>query len=105
MWILVLTPPLERPNASRSGALTPEPAEFLSFDRAPCVALRRHKILQLHRCQALGRDVFGWLVPSARRVMMCPDHRGIHPHRPPSTFLDVAARPQPVRSPAKICCL
>ena len=69
-WILVLKPPRERPNASRSVL----GCDVLSFDPAPCVSLGAHDVL---RGQVGRRRVAG-----ASGVLMGTDHRGVHPHRP-----------------------
>jgi hypothetical protein len=68
--IVVLTPPRERPNASRSVLET----QSWSFDPAPCVRLRAAGIL---RGKVRRRRVAG-----AGGVLMGTDHRGVHPHRP-----------------------
>ena len=57
-WILVLSPPRDRPSPSRSGR------DFLSFDGAPCVVLG------------------GGRAAGSGGVLVGADHGGIHPHRP-----------------------
>ena len=82
-WILVVSPPLDRPSASR----------FLSFASAPDAgrgAQRRPR--QPHRVNIARRPA-----PSPGRVLVRPHHRGIHRDRPRLTLRLIAPRAQPVQ--------
>jgi len=82
-WILVVSPPLDRPSASR----------FLSFGSAPDAgrgAQRRPR--QLHRIHICWRRV-----PRPGRVLVRPHRRGIHRHSPPLPFRLIAPRAQTVQ--------
>jgi hypothetical protein len=73
-WILVLSPPRERPSASRPG-----PAGFLSFAAAP-------------------RDqVYGQGAASTGGVLVGAHHGGIRADRPVLSLGLIAAGPQPVQ--------
>ena len=92
VWILVLSPPRERPSAWSAGSL----ARFLSFDRAPCVRTG----------QGAGRMLVG---ADNRRVDRqqtfelflsfggCRPHRGEHPDV--GAVVRPAAMPFPDRLP------
>lgn len=69
---MLVNPPRERPRLSRLGL----PADFLSFDPAPCV--------QGGGCEDLRIDVSRWLVAGTGGVLMGADHPGVdrdHPFR------------------------
>src|SRR6516165_3887817 len=74
-WILVLSPPRERPSASRPGRA----GEFLSFATAPCEQVR-------------GPSAAG-----AGGVLVRADHGGIGAKRPVLPLGLIAAGPQPVQ--------
>jgi hypothetical protein len=74
-WILVLSPPRERPSASRPGPA----AGFLSFGGAPCGQVR-------------GPDAAG-----AGRVLVRADHSGIRADRPVVAAGLIAAGPRQAR--------
>lgn len=98
MWILVVYPPRERPNASRSGTDSVAAAQSLSFPGAPCVPPGLHRFLQHGRGQPLSRHILGWIVAGTGRVMMRPDDGGIHAELPLRTFGHITASPQPIQN-------
>ncbi len=77
----MLSPPRERPSASRSTAAAGVESEFLSFDPAPCVTRGRRRSRH-QRHQPLRRHVLGWVVPGSSRVPVRPDHGRVHANRP-----------------------
>lgn len=86
-WILLVSPPRDRPIASREGLV----ARFLSFARAPCVHIQRRDDLRGH----VGR----WKAARAGGVLMGPHDRSVHPHRPVSAFGDVGTAAQLIQDP------
>lgn len=67
---MLVSPPRDRPSASRSGL----PTDLLSFDRAPCVDLggRDH----------LSGDIGRWFTPGTGGVLVGADHRTLDVDRP-----------------------
>jgi hypothetical protein len=74
-WILVLSPPRDRPSASWRAP----PRGFLSFGGAPCGQLR------------------GQLVAGSGGVLVCADHGGIGAEGPVRALGLVAPGPQPTQ--------
>src|SRR6516162_9401163 len=80
-WILVVSPPRDRPRASRSRRWLGAGGGLLSFGPAPCVARQGHPLAQ-HRDQPFRRDVLWRFVPRTRSMLMGAHHRGIDAGRP-----------------------
>lgn len=121
----MLNPPRDRPSPSRSartagssggsaGSAGGSAAEFLSFDRAPCVVRgvrndrpfhdgvyhdrRLHNLGQPRR-QPLRCNVLGRFMTCPRGVLMRPDHRRVDPDQPLRTLVLITPRPQPIQEP------
>ena len=96
-WILVVSPPRDRPSASRSHglpAVAPPAARFLSFGSAPPAS----RDAQHGHGQPLRVDVLGRLVPGPGRVLVSADHCRVNRRTPRLTFPLVAPGPQPVQT-------
>ena len=86
-WILLVNPPRERPSASLLGLA----ADFLLFDRAPCV--------QLGTRNDLPGDIGRRIMPGTGGVLMGPDHPGVDSDSPLWTFMRIGVAAQLVEDP------
>jgi len=86
-WILLVSPPRERPSDSRLGLA----ADFLSFDPAPGVHLGARNNLR--------SDIGGRLVAGTGGVLMGTDHPGVDPDRPSWSLVLVGVPTQLVEDP------
>jgi len=92
----VLSPPRDRPSASRSFGLpgfVPPAGGSLSSGAAP----RACRGAQHGHRQAPGRDVLRRLVPRPGGVLVRPDDRRVRRHRPRLTLRRIASGPQSVQ--------
>src|SRR5258706_13175106 len=96
-WTLVLSPPLDRPSASRSLAglagFVPAAGGSLSFGAAPWAGWGAQRGPR----QALRRHILRRLMPRARRVLGRPDDRRVRRHRPRRPLRLIAPGPQSVQ--------
>src|SRR2546429_1263912 len=68
-WILVVSPPRDRPRASRARRWLGAGGGLLSFGPAPRAARRGHPLAQ-HRDQPVRRDVLRPFVPRTPRALL-----------------------------------
>ena len=95
---LVVTPPRLRPKPSRTGTAVCRRDPCHSTD-PPMLLAGRMGIVQHGRRQHPGGDVSRRLVPYTGAMMMCPDHRDIHPQRPLAVIHGAAVSAQLAQHP------
>src|SRR6476469_7133042 len=85
-WILVVSPPRDRPNASRHGRIACSATRFLSFDPAPCVVTAGPNALLLVGSESDREPFRGHIhrrrLPGTSGVVVSPDAGRVHRQNP-----------------------